>query len=105
MVNVLVFLWRIVRRTLHDLYIWYSSLQSITGYPGLKLFCLHNREAFYLNSIANVNPIGLLLSRVATPSPCTEFICDRNLCLPRSKICDGIYDCPDRTDEKHCGKF
>lgn len=71
----------------------------------LKLFCLHNREVFYMNSMTNIDPIALLLSRLASPSPCSGFTCDRNLCLSRSKICDGIPDCQDRSDEKHCSKY
>ena len=26
-------------------------------------------------------------------------------CIPRDYVCDGDYDCVDRTDETNCGKF
>lgn len=33
-----------------------------------------------------------------------EFKCHNQQCIPRSKHCDGNFDCFDRTDETQCGK-
>ncbi|KAA0194886.1 hypothetical protein FBUS_02321 [Fasciolopsis buskii] len=32
----------------------------------------------------------------------TGFSCDRDRCLDRSALCDGNFDCIDRSDESHC---
>uniref|UniRef100_H2XU72 Uncharacterized protein n=2 Tax=Ciona intestinalis TaxID=7719 RepID=H2XU72_CIOIN len=31
-----------------------------------------------------------------------EFDCGENICILRSKLCDGNFDCPDSNDEDGC---
>lgn len=31
-----------------------------------------------------------------------EFKCDLSRCIPKNQICDGRYDCSDKTDEHNC---
>ena len=44
-------------------------------------------------------------------SDCTEVsfqggwqICDKGLCVPEDKVCDGVLDCNDWSDETSCGE-
>lgn len=32
----------------------------------------------------------------------SEHICDNEVCIPKSEVCDGKYDCDDKTDEMGC---
>ncbi|GAB1610162.1 cubilin-like [Argonauta hians] len=34
--------------------------------------------------------------------PCSEFLCDKQVCLNKSTLCNNIEDCIDGTDEKFC---
>lgn len=31
-----------------------------------------------------------------------QMACDASRCIPLSKLCDGVIDCDDRTDELDC---
>lgn len=32
-----------------------------------------------------------------------QFTCENStLCIPLSWVCDGVSDCPEKSDEKHC---
>ena len=46
---------------------------------------------------------------MTTPSPghCQrgEVPCDNGVCIPLDYLCDGDYDCTDRSDEANCGQF
>ena len=33
-----------------------------------------------------------------------QYTCDNGACIPYYWACDGVYDCPDRSDEFYCGK-
>ncbi|CAI9532527.1 unnamed protein product, partial [Staurois parvus] len=33
-----------------------------------------------------------------------EFLCDRRRCVLLPALCDGIFDCIDRTDEENCSQ-
>lgn len=36
----------------------------------------------------------------------TNFLCeDKETCIPKKYVCNGIPDCPTKDDEKDCGKF
>lgn len=36
----------------------------------------------------------------------SEFLCDDGThCINNIHVCDGVRDCVDGTDEKHCRKF
>ena len=41
-----------------------------------------------------------------TEEPCSlsEFTCEDRTCIDLSQFCDRRYDCPDGSDELHCGK-
>lgn len=47
----------------------------------------------------------MICYRLATPPPCTQFVCDitdKNpvgKCLNQTRFCDGYADCIDATDE------
>ena len=49
--------------------------------------------------------IAFCCSSGTTPSSCPGFLCDRNLCLPFSKKCNGIQDCRDGSDETKCSEY
>ena len=34
----------------------------------------------------------------------TDFLCGDGKIIPMYKVCDGSFDCPDKTDEVSCGK-
>ena len=34
-----------------------------------------------------------------------QFTCDNGMCLDNSKMCDGINDCGDDSDEMNCSKL
>ena len=34
----------------------------------------------------------------------SEFSCNDGLCIPMERRCDGIYNCPDYSDERNCNK-
>jgi len=55
-------------------------------------------------------PICLLDGPTMTPpSPghCQrgEVPCDNGVCIPLDYLCDGDYDCTDRSDEANCGQY
>ncbi|THD27838.1 hypothetical protein D915_001224 [Fasciola hepatica] len=56
---------------------------------------LHLWIAF--NLIQNIGSLQLFKARCLT-----GFSCDQNRCLDRSALCDGNFDCIDRSDESHC---
>jgi len=33
-----------------------------------------------------------------------EVPCDNGVCIPLDYLCDGDYDCTDRSDEANCGQ-
>lgn len=39
--------------------------------------------------------------------PCgrDQFSCTSGQCVPLDFVCDGDYDCSDRSDEQNCGEF
>ena len=40
------------------------------------------------------------------PGRCSEneAMCNNGVCIPADYVCDGDYDCVDRSDEVNCGK-
>ena len=34
-----------------------------------------------------------------------EATCYNGQCIPKDAICDGDYDCDDKSDEERCGMF
>ena len=34
-----------------------------------------------------------------------EVPCDNGVCIPLDYLCDGDYDCTDRSDEANCGQL
>ena len=34
-----------------------------------------------------------------------EATCQNGQCVPRDYLCDGDYDCTDRSDEADCSKY
>ena len=32
------------------------------------------------------------------------FTCNNTECIYKEKLCDGVFDCSDRSDESNCGK-
>jgi len=34
-----------------------------------------------------------------------EVPCDNGVCIPLDYLCDGDYDCTDRSDEANCGPY
>ena len=40
------------------------------------------------------------------PGRCSEneAMCNNGVCIPADYVCDGDYDCVDRSDEADCGK-
>ena len=35
----------------------------------------------------------------------TQATCSNGQCIPRDRVCDGTYDCNDRSDELNCRKI
>lgn len=40
----------------------------------------------------------------ATCSP-LEYRCGNGQCIKENQRCNGVFDCADRTDETHCGRY
>ncbi|GFS59738.1 uncharacterized protein CG3556 [Nephila pilipes] len=64
---------------------------------------LSNTTVTFYNS--KYNPSSFNLNYNIQNFECSykdSFLCDRNFCIPRSKVCDGTKDCKDGSDEFGC---
>ncbi|KAB7503342.1 Low-density lipoprotein receptor-related protein 2 [Armadillidium nasatum] len=55
-----------------------------------------------------LQPIALHLKNVDKSAYCdtqTHSLCDTGECISREMVCDGIIDCFDNSDEKHCTEW
>ena len=61
----------------------------------------HSTFAVHLNFIQYLFVLGI--NGTQTCEQETHFQCEKSeYCIPRSWLCDGTPDCPDKTDEKYC---
>ena len=46
----------------------------------------------------------LLIKHIGDICPLHSFMCANDDCIPASRVCDGIADCEDNSDEMHVCK-
>lgn len=72
-----------------------------------KKLVLTKRTAFYVGDLVHQYHLIFPFSRIATPPPCSQFVCDRSSknptgkCLNLTRVCDRFPDCIDMTDESN----